>query len=256
MIDPLGRAALARLPPASGARVLDVGCGCGQTLLELAEVVGPRGRVVGVDVSEPMLVRAGERIAAHPEIELVRADAQTHAFAPATFDAVFSRFGVMFFQDARAAFANLRAALRPGGRLAFVCWQERARNAWAELPLQAVMRLLPPEALPEMLSTGKPGPFFLSDPAFIRTLLTGAGFIAVEVEPLEQPLHVGGALTLADAVAYCRQIGPAARATAEAPETLRPALDAALEAALAPFVTPRGVWMDGAAWVVTASVSA
>ena len=117
-LDPFGRAVLATLAPARAARVLDVGCGCGQTVLELAEIVGPRGHVVGVDISAPMLARARERCPALPGGDLCRADAQTHPFAPGLFDAVFSRFGVMFFADARLAFANLHRALRPDGRLA------------------------------------------------------------------------------------------------------------------------------------------
>jgi SAM-dependent methyltransferase len=251
-IDPLGRAAMAKLDVALGARVLDVGCGCGQTLLELADVVGPKGHVLGVDISEPMLARAAERVAGRDEISLVCADAQTHAFAPRAFDALYSRFGVMFFDDARLAFTNLRGALRSGGRLSFVCWQELARNPWAAAPLAAVMRLLPASAMPDMLKADRPGPFLFGDRARVRAILSDAGFTDVELAPVEQPLHVGGAMTLDEALAYCRQIGPAARAMVDAPEALRAALDEALAGALAPFVGPRGVWMDAAAFVVTA----
>jgi SAM-dependent methyltransferase len=252
MLDPLGRAAMAALPLAPGARVLDVGCGCGQTLLELADVVGPQGRVVGVDISPPMLARARELTAGRPEIEAVLADAQTHALPPASFDAIFSRFGVMFFQDARVAFANLRAALRPGGHLAFVCWQPIERNPWAGVPLAAVMRLRPGAPLPELLHADLPGPFYMGDPARIQAILSDAGFKAVDVAPWEGRIQFGGAMTLAEALDYGRQIGPAARAIADAPEAERPALEEALAAALAPFVTERGVWSDGAAWIVTA----
>jgi ubiquinone/menaquinone biosynthesis C-methylase UbiE len=252
LIDPLGRVAIERLGPAPGARVLDVGCGCGQTLLELAELVGPEGRVVGIDVSEPMLGRARELTAGRPQIELLLADAQTHALPPASFDAIYSRFGVMFFDDARAAFANLRAAAKPGAPLAFVCWQELERNPWASLPLAAVRARLPEVALPEMLQRGRPGPFYFADRALVRAVLEGAGFRDVAFEPVERPLHLGGAMTLDEAVDYCRQIGPAARTIAEAPEALRPTLEGALATSLAPFVGPRGVWIDGAALVVTA----
>jgi SAM-dependent methyltransferase len=251
-IAPFGRAALAKLPLPAGAGVLDVGCGCGQTLLELAQVVGPGGRVVGVDVSAPMLARAKERVAGHGEISLVLADAQRHVFPPRHFDALFSRFGVMFFEDARAAFANLWAALRPGGRLAFVCWQSLERNPWAALPLGAVMRRVPGLTMPDLLQPGRPGPYSLAAPEHVRSLLSQAGFSSIGVEPCDMPVHVGGAATLAEAVTYCRQLGPAARATADAPETARPAIEAALSEALAPFVTERGVWMDSAAWIVTA----
>ncbi|HVZ73094.1 MAG TPA: class I SAM-dependent methyltransferase [Polyangia bacterium] len=255
-IDPFGRAAIARLAPVTGERVLDVGCGCGQTLLELAECVGPSGRVVGVDVSAPMLTRARERVAGHAEhgaqIDCVLADAQTHALPPESFDALYSRFGVMFFEDARAAFANLRRALRPGGRLAFVCWQALAKNDWARLPYEAVLRLLPPEATPEMFQPGRPGPFAFGDADRVRAILADAGFVDVEVAPHEGPLHLGGAATLDEALDYCLHIGPAARATLNAPEPLRPTLAAAIRASLASYASPRGVWMPSATFVVTA----
>jgi len=252
LIDPLGRVAIDRLGVAAGERVLDVGCGCGQTLLQLADGVGPSGHVLGVDISPPMLARAKERAAGRPTIALALGDAQTYAFAPGAFDAVFSRFGVMFFDDARAAFRNLRAAARPGGRLSFVCWQELAKNAWAARPLEAVMRLLPASALPDMLREGRPGPFFLSDPARVRAILGDAGWTDVSLEPVEMPLDLGGGATLDEVVAYSFQIGPAARAMADAPEALKPPLEAALREALAPFATGRGVFMDGAAFVVVA----
>jgi SAM-dependent methyltransferase len=251
-LDPFGLAAVAKLGLTRGARVLDVGCGCGQTLLELAEIVGPRGHVLGVDISEPMLERARQRVAGQASVEICCADAQTHPFVLADFDAVFSRFGVMFFEDARRAFANLRRALRPQGGLAFVCWQDLALNPWAGLPLRAVMRVLGRDALPDLLRPGCPGPFYLSDADRVRTILSAAGFADVEIDRFERPLHLGGAMTLEQALAYCRQIGPAARAMAEAAPELRPALDAAVAGALAPFVSERGVWLDAAAFIVTA----
>jgi ubiquinone/menaquinone biosynthesis C-methylase UbiE len=252
LTGPLGRAAIERLAPMAGERVLDVGCGCGQTLLELAERVGPSGHVHGVDVSPPMLARARERVAGEATISLDLGDAQKHAFEPVAFDAVFSRFGVMFFDDARAAFRNLRAAVRPGGRLAFVCWQSLEKNPWATLPLAAVMRILPPSAMPDMLRAGRPGPFSCGDPAHLRAILEGAGWKDVSLEPLEMPLHIGGASTLDEAVAYSLQIGPAARAMADARDELKPALASALRDALAPFAAPSGVFMDGAVWVASA----
>jgi hypothetical protein len=159
----------------------------------------------------------------------------------------------MFFQDARAAFANLRTALRPGGRLAFVCWQSLERNPWAGLPLAAVMRRMPDQPMPDMLQPDRPGPFFLAAAERIRAILGDAGFGSIAVEPWEVPVHLGGAATLAEAVSYCQQIGPAARAMADAPEAARPAIEAVLAATLAPYATDRGVFLDGAAWIVTAS---
>jgi SAM-dependent methyltransferase len=252
LIDPLGRVAIERLGVVAGQRILDVGCGCGQTLLELAELAGPSGQVLGVDISPPMLARAGERVAGRPTITLALGDAQTYAFAPGAFDAVYSRFGVMFFDDPRAAFGNLRAAARSGARLSFVCWQDLSKNPWAARPLEAVMRLLPESAMPDMLREGRPGPFFMSDAARVRAILGEAGWKDVSLEPVEMPLQLGGATTLDEAVEYSLQIGPAARAMAGAPESLKAALEAALREALAPFASARGVVMDGAAFVVVA----
>jgi SAM-dependent methyltransferase len=251
-LDPLGRAVMARLGLSPGERVVDVGCGCGQTLLELVELVGVDGRVFGVDINQPMLARARARSAAHPNIEVALGDAQTYAFPRGAFDAVYSRFGVMFFGDPRAAFANLRAALRPGGRLAFVCWQELARNPWAELPLRALLAHMPDSPVPATVRTGAAGPFGLADRANTARVLAAAGFTAVAVEPFATTVHLGAAMTLDEAVDYCRQIGPASRCLADAPVERRPGLEAALRAALAPHVTSRGLWLDAAAWLVTA----
>src|SRR5579885_3498256 len=109
----------------SGERILDIGCGSGETTLELARRAGPAGSALGVDISRLLLdaARAAARQAALANVSFQEADAQTHAFAPASFDLVFSRFGVMFFEDPDAAFRNLKTALRPGGRLCFVCWR-------------------------------------------------------------------------------------------------------------------------------------
>jgi hypothetical protein len=114
------------------------------------------------------------------------------------------------------------------------------------------MRLLPESALPDMLREGRPGPYYLSDPARVRAILGDAGWKDVSLEPVEMSLHLGGAATLDEAVEYLFQIGPAARTMAEAPEALKPQLEIALREALAPFATARGVFMDGAAFVVGA----
>ncbi len=137
-----------------GARVLDIGCGCGDTTIAAAVAVAPDGHVVGVDVSEPMLVRARDRAAHLANTTFALADAAT--FVPdAPFDVVISRFGVMFFDDPTAAFANVRRAMKPGGRLVFVCWQSAQKNAWASVPLSGVLRVVPPPAAtaPEASST-------------------------------------------------------------------------------------------------------
>ncbi|MCR5880984.1 class I SAM-dependent methyltransferase [Phenylobacterium sp. J367] len=134
---------MAALAPSAGERLLDIGCGAGETTIELAERVQPGGAVVGLDISRPLLEAARAR-AAPSGVEFIEADAQTHAFPPGSFDGVFSRFGVMFFADPVAAFTNIRRALKSGGRLAFVCWRAAAENPVMTTPMAAAAHLLPP----------------------------------------------------------------------------------------------------------------
>lgn len=251
MIAPYGDAAMAALAPADGERIVDVGCGCGDTTLALARRVTPRGTVLGVDVSAPMLARARERAAAEgvTHVRFVAADAQTHAFAPAAADALFSRFGVMFFADPAAAFANLRAALRADGRVAFVCWQPATANPWMLVPLMAIAGLVP---LPPPPAPDAPGPFAFGDADRVRRILGDAGFRAVAVEPFTPELLIGGGGTLAAAVEFAMKLGPTGAALREADPAVLPRVAAAVEEALRPYLTPRGVAMASAAWIVTA----
>jgi SAM-dependent methyltransferase len=251
-LQPYGQAVLAALDIRPGEAVLDVGCGCGQTLLELAERVGPNGHVTGLDISEPMLALARERAAGHPQIEILLGDAATHALPAARFDALFSRFGVMFFQDSVAAFATLRRALKPNGRLGFVCWQAPSLNPWVSLPLAAARGALPGAGWPPLFDPELPGPFYFSEPARVESILTGAGWSRVELRSLNVQSLLGGSRTLAEAVDYVYQSGPTARLLAEADPEHKPEVRRALEQALAPWVTADGVLCDGAAFVVTA----
>ena len=126
-IEPLGLAAIDVLDPAKGEHIIDIGCGCGQTSLALSARVGPTGSVVGIDISRPMLAVAHRR-ARQASVVFRQLDAQTDDLGEGIFDAAFSRFGVMFFSDSVSAFANIRGSLKPGGRLAFVCWRALAEN--------------------------------------------------------------------------------------------------------------------------------
>jgi SAM-dependent methyltransferase len=248
MIEPMGAAGLAALAPVAGEAILDIGCGCGQTTLQIAEAVGTSGAVVGADISAPMLAVARARpvppAAAQPQFR--EADAQTADLGQAEFDAAFSRFGVMFFADPVAAFANIRTALRSGGRLAFVCWRGLADNLWMRVPLEAALPLLPPLPAPDPTA---PGPFAFADPARVRGVLDAAGFKSVSVDAFDA--HIGSA-DLEGSVALTFRVGPLGAALREHPQ-FRDRVGDAVRKALAPYVTPAGVMTPGAIWVVTAT---
>jgi len=250
-IRSLGFLAMARAALTAGERVLDVGCGCGHTTVEIARRVGPTGSVVGIDVSSRMLECARDRArsAGIANVRFDNADAQTHAFAGARFDVLFSRFGVMFFTDPTAAFANLRTALRPGGRLGFVCWRDLKQNPWMLVPLMAAAQHI---QLPAPPPPGAPGPFAFADAERVRGILARAGFVDVSLDPLDEALVVGGGGDLDQTVDFLLQMGPAGAALREVGAEARSAVAVAVRDALRPFVTDAGVRLAGAAWVVTA----
>ncbi len=247
-LEPFGGAALRKASARSGERVVDVGCGCGATVLALAAAVGPAGHVLGVDVSGPMLGRARERAAALPNVTLLRADAAIHPF-DGRAELLFSRFGVMFFGDPAAAFGNLRRALAPGGRLAFACWRSLAENEWMAVPAQAVRSALP--SLPASDPSG-PGPLAFADPARVRRILGGAGFGEIELEPFDHPMPLGNGGGLEAAATEAMTLGPAARLLAEADDSSRARALAAVREALAPHLKVNEIRLGGAAWLVTA----
>lgn len=247
LIAPLGAEAIRVLAPAAGERILDVGCGCGETTLELAARVGPGGGVVGVDISEPMLgvARARDLPVNAVEPQFRNSDAQVADLGEAAFDAIFSRFGVMFFSDPAAAFANLHRAVRPGGRLAFVCWRPYAENLWMRAPMDAAQPFLPPMPASDPLA---PGPFAFADPLRLRSILEGAGFAGVTIDPFDT--LIGGS-TVAETLRLNFQVGPLGSALRTAPH-LAASVSQAVEALLATYDTPQGVMMPACVWIVQA----
>jgi SAM-dependent methyltransferase len=246
LIGPIGSVGIERAAPVAGERVLDVGCGCGQSSLLLAERVAPGGRVTGLDISQPMLARARERAeAVGAAADFTNADAQTYDFA-AEYDLIFSRFGVMFFAEPKRAFANLASALVPGGRITFVCWQAVPRNPWVALPMAAAAQHV---EMPAPAAPDAPGPFSFADPERVRGILEGAGFADVGLESLELQLALGGDLEAA--VQFLEQVGPTSRLVRDAAPDVLQAVRGAMRAAVQPFVSAGGVRMPSATWIVT-----
>jgi SAM-dependent methyltransferase len=231
-------------------RVLDIGCGNGQTTRDAARLAS-RGDALGVDLSAQLVANA--RRLAHEQgitnATFLQADAQAHPFEVGSFDVAISRTGAMFFGDAGAAFGNIADALVPGGRLALLVWQSPVRNEWFTDFRAALLAGRPPPSPP----AGAPGPFSLAEPERVRALLTGAGFVDVALDAMSEPMYFGA--TADDADRFVRSLGFTRwmlqdlddRARAGALEALRRSIDA--------HETPEGVVYSSATWVITATRS-
>ena len=238
-------AALAFAAARPGERVLDIGCGTGTTTYALAKAVGPSGSVTGVDISRPMLAAARAR---GTGVNFREGDASVQLFHP-THDLVFSRFGVMFFDDPAAAFANIRKALAPHGRLAFVCWRDVKQNLWASAPMAAAKALLPPQEPADPLA---PGPFAFADGDRLKGILNRAGYRDIRLEPLDSVVNMGA--TVDDAADQSFRVGPLARAVADLDDGTKDRIRAVVKDALAKFQMPAGVTPPAACWLVGGGV--
>lgn len=231
---------LSEAAPAPGARVLDIGCGAGESTLAFARAVGPGGTVTGIDISEPLLALARDRAEAADigNVAFLHADAALHRFDPASADLVVSRFGLMFFADPADAFRNIATALRPGGAIVFVAWAGPERNPWFVLPLAAAVERLgaaeptPPDA---------PGPMAFRDIGRVAAILADAGFEDARGEAREVDLHLRGGLDAATDLAL--RVGTATRHIRDkggSEEDAR-AIAAGVRTRLARFVAPDGL---------------
>lgn len=229
-------------------QVLDIGCGSGQTTC-LAAQAAPDGGALGVDLSKPLLaaarVRAGEHGLSNARFD--RGDAQVYPFAPASFDVAISRNGVMFFADPIAAFTNIAEAVRPDGRLAFLCWQAPAANEWITGLATAVAAHVD---LPPLGGDGA-GAFSLADPEYSTALLGQAGFTDITVAPLTGPLRLGADLD--DVTEYLHDLGLIRDLLAGAGPSMEQRVVDTIRTAVADRQTSDGIHLGAAVWLVTAT---
>jgi SAM-dependent methyltransferase len=248
-----GAAAMHLLPPNLGDRVVDIGCGFGDTALQLGELVGPGGSVLGVDIAPRFIEAArGEAQAegaANVRFEVM--DVQAAQFDD-TFDYAFSRFGTMFFASPVAALRNVHRALVPGGRLCLVVWRRKADNPWLHRAEEVVKPLV---EVPEETNEARcgPGPFAMANADTVSQILVSSGFGEIAFHRRDLPYKIG--TTLDEAIEFNLALGPAGEAVRLAGrdgDAMRPRLAGLLRDALADLQTPTGVYAGSSVWIVTA----
>lgn len=240
------------LPVKEGDAVLDVGCGFGDTAIRLAERVGPKGRVVGVDCCDVFL-DYGRKDAARrglANVTFVLGDTLTDEYAP-EYDFVFSRFGTMFFANPVGGLRNMRAALKPGGIMTHIVWRESAANPWLSMARDVVLEFLPPPG--EDARTCGPGPFSMSSQPMVTKMMEIAGYTDIEFKRVDAPVLIGR--TVQDAMDFQLALGPAGevfREAGEIAEQRRGEIEAALAKAIAAQTKEAdGIVMDSSSWVIS-----
>ena len=248
---PFGHEAMEAASISNDQMVLDIGCGCGDTSFEIGRRVTANGHVHGLDISNPFVTEARRRKASDDvkNVSFGCSDAQIHLFESGFYDVVFSRFGVMFFDDPVQAFRNIRNAMKPGGRLAFICWQPAADNEWVSVSLDIVAKHIP---LPEPLGPEEPGPMSLGDVDRTKRILNDAGFSEIRIKGSNTPFRIGA--DIGEAIDFLTQLGPAGGAVfrSGADDKVISKIATDLHHGLVPFLSPGGVRMGAATWIVTA----
>lgn len=235
-----------------GARIVDVGCGWGDTAIQLADMVGPTGLVLGLDCCDGFLEKGRQdaQAAGLKNVRFITADVQTYPFEP-KFDLCFSRFGMMFFGNPVVAMRNVRRALKPGAKLMFIVWRVIEDNPWLGVPKEVVMRFLPPPG--EDAQTCGPGPFSMANPSVVTAQLKAAGFDNIIFERNDGPVMVGG--TVEEAMQFQLALGPAGevfREAGEEAEERRDDIEDALRAELARYQEDGRIIMSSSSWTITA----
>lgn len=251
LLNPPSREGIRALAPQPGERIIDLGCGAGPSTSQLADALNGSGRILAIDVSPDLIAQARERLGALPQVEIAEADAETHDFGPEPYDAVYSRFGAMFFDNPAAALRNIRGALKPGGRAVFVAWREATRNQWASVPLTFTTD----SAAPQNPRSG-PGPFAWADPAVFTGALEAGGFSQVVAEPFEYLAEISEGDDpdpVTRAANFMMRIGPLAAKLRGATPEARQEARAFLHQRLARHVKDDAVRLLASAWIITAA---
>ncbi|ESR22535.1 class I SAM-dependent methyltransferase [Lutibaculum baratangense] len=255
LVDGLARhseAVFPTLPVRQGDKVLDVGCGFGDTAIKLARMVGPRGSVVGVDCCDAFLAaaEADREEAGIDNLSFMRGDAE-FALPEGEFDLVFARFGTMFFANPVGGLRNMRRALRPGGRMVHIVWREPSANPWLSMAKEVVLRFLPQPG--DAARTCGPGPFSMADEETVRKMMEIAGYRDVQFKRVDAPVLIGH--DVRDAIEFQLAIGPAGEVFREAgqeAEAKRPQIEAALAEAIRSQTTAAdGIIMPSSSWVIS-----
>jgi len=251
-LKPFGKEAISSAFLKNGDRVLDVGCGWGETSFEISEKVSSSGHVWGVDISHLILNNAKTQAddLGYENVSFACVDAESYKFDSEVFDVIYSRFGVMFFNNPVNAFENLRYTLKPGGRLAFVCWQAIDKNQWVNLPLKTAQRHIRvvPASNPEA-----PGGFSFGSESRVRIILENAGFDHILVQPFEMKFTIGK--NIEEALIFISKIGPVSTLLndPELNNEIKNNITRDLRHAIAPFETSQGVQLGASTWIVTAN---
>ena len=248
LLEPFATLLVNEASPGDGWRVLDIGCGAGATTLAMARRLGPTGRCIGVDISEPLL-NAAKAAATAKHIDtaqFIQADAQTYAFEPGSFDAVISRFGVMFFDDPEAAFINIRRAVANTGKLAFVAWRSPAENPFMTTARRAAEPLLPNMPTPDPRA---PGQFAFADGDRVRQILASSGWRDITLHPID----IEGVIAETDLLAYVTKLGPVGVALREVDEATRARVSNVVHAAFESYIQNGVARFTMACWLVKAT---
>jgi ubiquinone/menaquinone biosynthesis C-methylase UbiE len=247
-LAPYGEVLLQAADARPGEQVIDIGCGTGRTTAVLAHAVAPAGHVLAIDISEPLVEEAkSHRV---DNATFVLGDAASHPFQHRHYDLVFSRFGVMFFGDPESAFRNFNQALKPGGRLAFICWRSTQENPWGTTTVRAAAPFLPPIHRP---GPEEPGQYAFGDRSRVERILKAGGFRDASFEVVDRPVWMGPSPEeIADG---STRFGPLAAVFAEAAPDAAEKAKQAMVAALRPHQGPDGVVMPGSCWLVRATAT-